>query len=176
MATIDEENSSATSEGNFDDPETGTSTSTQYDKDDEEKKIQLAKKESETILRLRLLVFLVLLLASTAVSLVVYFITSDALEEELESQYQAAAKKVTDAFMDIADSKMSALASLGVAVIAHGVDHKQEWPFVTLSSFQQRASTARSQSGALDIELTPLVMEDKRTDWEMFVKENTEWV
>jgi len=179
MATIEEESSSVTSEGIMDDPETGTSTSTNEkssDKDDEERKIQLAKKESETILRLRLLVFIVLLLASIAVSLIVYYITSGALEDEFASQYQAAARKVTDAFMDIAESKMSALSSLGVAVIAHGVDHEQKWPFVTLSSFQQRASTARSQSDALDIEITPLVKEDNRSDWELFVKENTQWM
>jgi len=179
MPTIDDENSSASSEGIMDDPETGTSTSRNEkssDKDEEERKIQLAKKESETILRLRLLVFIVHLLSSIAVSLTVYYISSGALEHEYESQYQAAAKKVAEAFMDIPASKISALASLGVAVIAHGLDHGQEWPFVTVSSFQQRASTACSQSGALDIQISPLVEEDERTAWELFVKEDIQWV
>ena len=52
---------------------------------------------------------------------------------------------------------MAAIASLGVALIAHVEDHEtQEWPFVTLSSFQQRAETARKQSGAIYVHVNPV--------------------
>jgi len=143
---------------------------------DDDLKLQLAKKETEAVFKLRVVVFVVLFLASVTVSLVVYRITVQGRNSVYEAQYKAAAKKITQAFMDVADSKLGALASLGVAVIAHGVDHARHWPFVTLSSFQQRASIARSQSGALHIELCPLVEGKKRTDWEMFAKDNQQWM
>ena len=38
---------------------------------------------------------------------------------------------------------MQAAGSIVVAMVAHGKDHKTSWPFVTLSSFQQRAATVK---------------------------------
>jgi len=108
--------------------------------------------------------------------MIVYHITAGALNEKYESEYVAAAQKVTEAFLDIAHSKIGALASLGVAMIAHGIDHPRKWPYVTLSSFQQRASATRDQSQVLDIELSPLVNDTQRAVWEFFAKEDTNWV
>lgn len=51
---------------------------------------------------------------------------------------------------------------------AHGVDHERSWPFVTLSSFQQRALTARVQSGALYVHINPVVELFETADWENF--------
>jgi len=174
---MDEDSSSVSSGSNIDD-ETGTSTSTDdvNEQTDEEQKLQLSKKETEVVFRLRLIVFLILFLASIAVSLIVYFITAGATDDEYESDYAAAAEKVIEAFTDVAESKIGALASLGVAMIAHGIDHSRKWPYVTLSNFQQRSSAARGQSGALDIVLSPLVAETQRTEWESFVQEETGWV
>jgi len=143
---------------------------------DGEKKIELSKKETLAVLRIRVFVFLVLLLASVAVSLTVYMITKRSVKDEYESQYEAAAKKVIEAFLDIAESKVAALSSLCVAVTALGTDQAQEWPFVTLSNFQQRASIARSQSGALDIQISPLVLDAERADWENYTLNENEWM
>ena len=52
---------------------------------------------------------------------------------------------------------MEAAGNLIVAQIAHGVDHVLPWPFVTLSSFQQRASAARHLSGVLHLAMMPVV-------------------
>ena len=89
-----------------------------------------------------------------------------------------AAKKVLESFMDIVDSKLGAVTSMEVAIIAHGVDHVRTWPFVTLSSFQQRASTARKQSGALYVHINPMVTEDQKDEWEVFVlgKNDSYWM
>ena len=56
-----------------------------------------------------------------------------------------------------AKQKMEAAGSLVVAMVAHGVDHKREWPFIALSSFQQRSSTVRGLSGALFLGFLPKV-------------------
>jgi len=171
--TIDEDSSSVSSGCYTDDFETGTSTSTHEanEQTDEEKKVELSKKETEAVFRLRVLVFLILFFASIAVSLIVYFITTHSMDDEYESGYAAAAEKVAEAFMSIAESKIGILATLGVAMTAHGIDHSREWPFVTLSSYQQRASAARSQSGALDVVLCPLVNETQRAEWDIFVNQ-----
>jgi len=141
-----------------------------------DQKIELSKKETLDVLRIRIFVFFVLLLASVAVSLTVYQITKRSVKDEYESQYEAAAKKVLEAFLDIAKSKVAALSSLSLAVIANGMDQSSHWPFPTLSSFQQRASIARSQSGALDIQISPLVLDAQREQWENYTLHENTWV
>jgi len=144
--------------------------------DEEGNKIEVAQRETVAVFRLRLLVSFVLLLASIIICMIVYHITNRAIEKEYESQYEAAFKKIRTAFLDIAESKFASLSSLSVAVIAHAVDHNASWPFVTLSNFQQRASTARSQSGALDIQLSRLVTEDQRAEWENYTQVENGWM
>lgn len=139
--------------------------------------MELAKKETRAVLGLRLLVFAVLLIAAIAVSLIVYFITANSEEEEYTTQYEGAAKQIAEAFLGVVDIRLPAISALGVATIAHGRDHgDQYWPFVTLSSFQERASTARRQSLSLYVHINPLVELDLREDWENFAAESPDAV
>jgi hypothetical protein len=72
---------------------------------------------------------------------------------------------------------LAAISSLAVAIIAHGVDHRRSWPFVTLSSFQQRSSTARKLADALFVTISPIVSELNRKEWEDFVTlEDSYWM
>jgi hypothetical protein len=71
-------------------------------------------------------------------------------------------------FMDIANEKMGAAGSLVVAIVAHGLSLQNAWPFVTLSSFQERAATVMRLSGALYIGLNPVVTEANRKEWENY--------
>lgn len=154
------------------------------------------KKETRRVFFLRLLVIAVLLAAAAAVSVVVYFITSTGEEREFETQYESAAEKVkgasymdrvfvdqgckqyqiltlyhiSDTFLSIARHKMGPAGSLVVALVAHGVDHVREWPFVTLSSFQQRSTTAKQQSGAISIATHPIVYRENRLRWENYTR------
>jgi hypothetical protein len=139
-------------------------------------KDQLAQKETRDVFLLRVLVVIVLLLAAVAVSIVVFFITRNAEVDEFETQYTALADTVLRAFEDIVTQKMGAISSVGVAAIAHGVDHSQSWPFLTLSSFQERSATARSLSGAVFVSLNPVVSDPQRAEWEKFLVENSGWI
>jgi hypothetical protein len=66
------------------------------------------------------------------------------------------------------------MSSLGVAAI---VDYTRTWPFVTLSSFQQRAATAKEESGALYVHINHMVSESDRKKWEEFVVgEDSNWM
>ena len=61
--------------------------------------------------------------------------------------------------------------TLDVTVISsiHVRDHVEEWPFVELSSFQERATYARHLSGVLQISMCPLVVKENLQDWETYV-------
>jgi hypothetical protein len=137
----------------------------------------IGQRETKAVFRLRLLVFLVMLLAAAAVSVTVYLITSQSEQDEFEIQFDGAAAKVLESFQNVLEQKVPAISTLAVALIAHGIDHRRDWPLVTLSSFQQRASTVRKLSDTLFFSVCPLVTDDNRSDWEKLVfTGNTSWV
>ena len=74
----------------------------------------------------------------------------------------------TDTFLEIAKSKMGAAASLAVAEIAYGQDTAKTWPFVTMSSFQQRAKSIKDLSGVLYIGMNPMVESALRQKWQFY--------
>lgn len=122
-------------------------------------------------------VFLVLVAAASAVSAVVFIITRSSEADGFETQYAGASQKIVEAFQGIVEQKFGAISSMGVATIAHGVDHVRTWPRVTLSSFQQRAGTAKSVSGALFVSLSPNVGEQDRLEWEEYVvSDDSYWI
>jgi hypothetical protein len=140
-------------------------------------KERLGQAETNAVFLLRLVVFLVMLLAAVAVSITIYIITSGAENEEFESQFDGAAGKVVDTFQNVVNQKVAAISSLAVAIIAHGVDHSRNWPFVTLSAFQQRSSTARKLADALFVTISPIVTDKNRKEWEDFVTlEDSYWM
>jgi uncharacterized membrane protein len=156
--------------------ETGGSGSRITEDSSESDREQLAQRETRIVFGLRVLVVIVLLLAAIGVSVVVYYITRNAEVDEFETQYTALADTVLRAFEDIVTQKLGALSSLGVAVIAHGVDLDQTWPFVTLSAFQPRSATARSLSGAVYLSINPIVSYAQRAEWEEYVVEEAGWI
>lgn len=70
--------------------------------------------------------------------------------------------------MEIATNKMGAAGSLVVAIVAHGIALGNSWPFVTLSSFQERSATVMRLSGALYIGMNPIVKDEYRKEWENY--------
>jgi hypothetical protein len=141
-------------------------------------KERLGQAETNAVFHLRLVVFLVMLLAAIAVSVTIYIITRGAEQDDFESQFDGAASKVLETFNNVVHQKVAAISSLAVAIIAHGIDHSRSWPFVTLSSFQQRSSTARKLADALFVTICPIVSDENRTEWEDFVvsKDDSYWM
>jgi hypothetical protein len=115
------------------------------------------------------MVLLILTLVAVGVSVLVYFITKKTYNEEMYSEYDAASSRLLDAFDAIRTDRIATLASLAIAAIAHGVDHSRDWPFVSLSSYQQRAFVAKLNSGALQVSIVPFVPEDNRSAWEEYI-------
>lgn len=131
-------------------------------------KLQFAKQETKAVLRLRLLVFDFLIIATIAVSLIVYFTSTGAEMAEYESQYEVASEKVIKSFLDIAESKLAAISGVAVELEVHGEEQEAGWPFVTLNRFQERTSTTMTQSGALYVHVNPRVKLDERKEWELY--------
>jgi hypothetical protein len=156
---------------------TGSRATGCTDGDNSAGKEQLSRKESRNVFLLRVIVILVLLCAATAVSVIVFFVTRNSETTEFETQFGGAAEQVADAFEAIVQEKMGAISALALAAIAHGVDHTREWPFVTLSSFQQRSLTARSLSKVLFVSIAPVVTDADKAEWEEFVVgEDATWI
>mmetsp|Transcript_14767 Transcript_14767/g.26491 ORF Transcript_14767/g.26491 Transcript_14767/m.26491 type:complete len:1228 (+) Transcript_14767:159-3842(+) len=130
---------------------------------------ELAKKETENVNRLRFIVLAILTMVAVGVSVLVYFITKQTGEEEMESQFFSVSSRLVDAFVAIRTERIATLASLAIAAIAHGVDHSRDWPFVSLSFYQQRAYTAKLNSGALQVSIAPFVSNETRSAWEEYI-------
>jgi hypothetical protein len=150
-------------------------------------KRQLAKKESENDFKLRIVVILILVIVAAVVSILVYKISRSSKDDKFSTQFKGASTQIVEAFKAITSQCISALSSLeAVAAIAHGVDHSRNWPFVALSSFQQRAFTTRSNSGVLQVSIHPFVMSGRsmlaeakmrsglKIPW--IIREKSEWI
>ncbi len=146
---------------------------------DQTAKGQLARRETENVNRLRYLVLAILFMAAAGVSVLVFHISKQSEKEEMESQFVSASERLSEAFDGIRTERIATLASLAVAAIAHGVDHSRDWPFVSLSSYQQRAFTAKQNSGVLQVSIAPFVSREDRTLWEEYVVSNeaeVDWI
>jgi hypothetical protein len=141
-------------------------------------KQEFALTETGYILSLRVLVIVLLIIVAAGVCVLVFVISRNAENDEVEVQFEGASQQILKAFDAIKTDRISALSSLAVAAIAHGVDHSRSWPFVALSSFQQRSLTARSNSGILQVSINTFVPEEKRDEWERYVVEevDSQWI
>lgn len=73
--------------------------------------------------------------------------------------------------------EMGSISGVGIAATAHSVDYHTQWPFMTLSSFQQRANNAKDLSGVLFLSIMPIVETDERQAWEQYVNGgNNSWM
>lgn len=144
--------------------------------DDEARQI-LSKQESEDVFRLRVTVILVLFAAAMAVSASIFLMISTSEHQEFENQFEGIAERIVDAFEGIPQQRIGAVSSLAIAASAHGVDHHQHWPFVALSSFQERSTSIRNQAQALFVAIAPLISQTDRSEWESFVSSNaSNWI
>ena len=75
----------------------------------------------------------------------------------------------------IVSQKLGALASLGAGFTAYSRATENNFPFVVMNDFQQRASTARALSSALAVESCLLVKPDEVQQWNAFSTNNSGW-
>jgi hypothetical protein len=155
----------------------GVSTESSYhtgttceEDDDRHIKDQLSRRETAAVLRLRVVVILIMIAAATSVSITVYYVTRNAELEEFETQYYGVADKIIQSFQEM---MVEIAAVSGMAVTASGEvlgQKGQEWPFVTIPNFQERAGNARTLSGAIYLSINPVVASSQLPDWEQYIR------
>ena len=143
--------------------------------DSENKDEVLAKDETRAVSWLRLMVMFALLSAAVLVAGTVFWLIDRALEETLLAEFHGSAEKLFESFQDIVLQKLGALAALGSSVTAYARGNNRTFPFVTLNDFQERAATTRMLSSTLTIEISPVVVESHREQWEKYSTENAAW-
>lgn len=55
-------------------------------------------------------------------------------------------------------------------------DPDMQWPFVTLSDFEQRAFSTRKRSGSLFLEVLPIIQGDDLEAWNTYSVQNKGWL
>jgi len=84
--------------------------------------------------------------------------------------------RITKSFEDILQQKIAAVAALGVTITASVLETNSTWPFVDIKNFQERSASARSLSGALALQMLPVVTNETRAGWEEFISRHTGWI
>ncbi|KAG7341943.1 adenylate/guanylate cyclase with integral membrane sensor [Nitzschia inconspicua] len=145
---------------------TGDSTKSSFTK---AAKLELSGKETKYVNRLRYLVLLVLTMVAIGISCLVYFLVDLAATADMEYGYERSVGHLTTAFEEIRTVRIASLASMAIAVNAHGIDHERGWPFVSLSFFQERAFIPKVQSGVLQVGIAPIVSNEDQDNWEAYI-------
>ena len=139
-------------------------------------KDQLAKQETKAVFRLRVLVILLLVAAAASISVTIYYLTRNAEKEEFETQYFAIADKIVQSFQDIM-VEISAVSGLAVSASGQSIGQTEQWPFITMPNFQERAGNARTLSGAIYLSINPVVPASLLPAWEAYVRgPNNSWM
>ena len=69
---------------------------------------------------------------------------------------------------------MGAISGLEMAATTHAMDSGDEWPFVTMSNFQQRAGNALELSGALYVRIAHLIERNQFDEWEAYAQNSSD--
>lgn len=70
---------------------------------------------------------------------------------------------------------MGAAGSFVVAITSEALATGQQWPFVTLSAFQEKTTTIKDLSGSLYIGRNPVIPHRLRIEWEQYTSYTTDW-
>lgn len=143
----------------------------------------LTGSDTKNVQRLRYITLLIMFVIAIGVSLLVFALENTTEMEEFQTQYTSAANKLISSFNSIVERAGSVSSMANVATIS-AYDQSQSdpsnrsWPFVTLTAFEKHASVARLISGALYVSMEPLVTNDERLEWEVYVTQdkNKQWI
>jgi len=72
--------------------------------------------------------------------------------------------------------RIAAIAALSVTITTSTVENNNTWPFVVFNKFQERSASARHLSGAMYLQLVPIVTDETRNEWEGFAENNDHWL
>jgi hypothetical protein len=140
--------------------------------------------ESRQVKKIRALVYFVLFLAGAAVATVVYITTIAGENHTFESTFNGLCEQLHYVIYEIAHEKVGSIGAIRTALISTAIDNLQNdaviyndanetssssWPFVTLSSFEERANAAKTVGGGIRLTFHPVIEDSNRIKWERYV-------
>jgi hypothetical protein len=132
----------------------------------------LAEAETRVVSYLRLAALLVLVITAVVVCTGVHYYASNNEQEAFLAEYENSALQVMDHFHDSVERNLAAVASLSTDITSYAQRENLTFPFVTMPDFALKGAHLRILSGAFIIQYRPLVMPEKREEWEIFTQQN----
>jgi hypothetical protein len=132
---------------------------------------EIAKRQTTFVAFFKRLVIGTMIFSSAIISANIYISRRNGESAELNSQLLGTTELLKQAFVNIADVKIEAMASLRVSAVSQGIERNgsRSWPFVTIPNFQERAKIAHDSSKSIFVSIHPVVTDMNRRMWEQYV-------
>ena len=133
---------------------------------------QIAAKESTVIFWLRGTFFVTLVVIGTVASIAFYRSARNAQLNSFTNEFEGYSLKIIETVSRVLERQIDVADSMSVALTSESRARGVNFPFVALPDFVLRGSAARILGEFPLILWTPLVEEDKREEWETFLRAN----
>lgn len=155
---------------------TTTNPDSRQSRDISEESYNIAKIENLAVMTWRLIMFGVLTLTTIGAAIVVYMAVFRGEQDSFEKAFKVDAYKIYQSLGHALDTKLEAVDSLAMLMVAAAKRNNQTWPFHTYPDFASKAAKMRMLTNAIALQEYVYVEEDERPEWEAFAKANEEWV
>ena len=136
----------------------------------------IAKEEDAAVFRLKLLVLAILVVTTVGFAITVYLYTSDAEEDDFETQFSGDSTKIFESIGSTLDFTLGAVDSFLVGLVSFARFTNATWPQVTLPDYAVRVAKIRSLSKAVLVTQYHFVTDGQRAKWENYSVANDYWV
>jgi hypothetical protein len=138
--------------------------------------LQIAKKENRAVKTSRVVMFGVLAVTTIVVAFLVFSLVSGQEKAEFETAFEVNSLKIYESLGSSMDIKLEAVDSLAMLFVSNAREKNESFPYTVLPDFASKAAKMRILSHAIALQQYQYVEEDQRSEWELYAKENEEWV
>eukprot|EP00934_Nitzschia_sp_Nitz4_P008373 Nitzschia sp. Nitz4//scaffold11_size288233//227917//230241//NITZ4_000807-RA/size288233-processed-gene-0.251-mRNA-1//-1//CDS//3329534173//8363//frame0 len=139
------------------------------------KSFVVADDQSKKVYLIRTFMLVLLVSITSALSLVVFYVSRDSEQESFRFSFKVVASKVTDSFRETSQQRLLAIESFASQLTSYARASNSIWPNVAFPDFERRASAIADLSDALPLVLLPIVSNENRQSYEKFTVENQGW-
>jgi hypothetical protein len=137
---------------------------------------EISTRETREVLRLKLLVLFILVASASIIASCAFVYIKKGESSQFENKFNNDAAKVLNGVGGSLHRTLGVLDSIAVSYVSHARNHNDTWPFVTLPDFGAKMAKLLPLTDATLISLLPIIHPEKRKEWEVYARENKEWV
>eukprot|EP00339_Tiarina_fusa_P017950 CAMPEP_0117077830 /NCGR_PEP_ID=MMETSP0472-20121206/54864_1 /TAXON_ID=693140 ORGANISM="Tiarina fusus, Strain LIS" /NCGR_SAMPLE_ID=MMETSP0472 /ASSEMBLY_ACC=CAM_ASM_000603 /LENGTH=388 /DNA_ID=CAMNT_0004804299 /DNA_START=245 /DNA_END=1407 /DNA_ORIENTATION=+ len=131
----------------------------------------------DNVICFKMIVFLILIMAALIIGNAAFIFTTEEINTDFLTEFDSYASDV----VILAQDRVSVLFEFTISLRDHVIGQCIEtqncpWPFVTLTSFEERHHRFVEQERVNEVALIPLVTHDDREEWERYSVEHQGWV